>query len=204
MLGTPSRGTEAALQLLNGRARVTQMLALLDPGRRSTPARRRMRQTALEAAAKQVASVFRTFPGVLELLPESGSDNVWDVEWWRKQQIIPDEEEKSFSRRLQAAWQVREEIKPSKTLSDPTVMAKNVCWVASGAASSDMSDGLEGDASLDFTTGAVDAPEGVPTWYMNATPGAMTQRKAQVRRLRRIVGTRQHRSAFQGSTLPKP
>ena len=179
MLGTPSRGTEAALQLLNGHARVTQMLALLDPGGKVDSGKKVDEQTTPEAAVKRVANVFRTFPGVVELLPESASDNVWDVKWWMAQKILADGEEESFRRRLQAAWRIREEIRPSKTLSDPNVMAKNVCWVASGAASSDMSDTLEADASLDFTTGAADTPEGVPTWYMNATPGAMTQRKAR-------------------------
>ena len=127
------------------------MLALLDPGKKVGSPKKEDAETALETTTRQMASVFRTFPGVLELLPEDGSENVWDVAWWRKKQIITGEEEKGFGRRLQEARQVRDEIKPSKTLSDPTAMAKNVCWVASGVSSSDMSDGFEGDASLDFT-----------------------------------------------------
>ena len=130
MLGTPSRGAAAALQLLNGRARVTQMLALLDPGKKVGSPKKEDAETALETTTKQMASVFRTFPGVLELLPEDGSENVWDVAWWRKEQIITGEEEKGFGRRLREARQVRDQIKPSTTLSDPTAMAKNVCWVA--------------------------------------------------------------------------
>jgi len=209
MLGTPSRGTAAAVQLLNGRARVAQMLALLDPGRKVDSPKKADAETALETAAKQVASVFRTFPGVLELLPEDSSDNVWDVAWWKKEQIITGEEDESFSQRLQKAREVREEIKPSKTLSDPTVMAKNVCWVASGAAPSDMSDTLEGDASLDFTTGAYAAPEGASTWYMNATPGAMTQRTASFGAFAELLerGSTDQLSrdlSSQGRILPEP
>ncbi len=189
MLGTPWRGAEAAVQLLNGRARVVQMLALLEPAQKADSGKQEGEQTAIETAARQVASVFRTFPGVLELLPSSSSDNVWDVGWWQKQQIITAEEEKSFSQRLQAAWQVREEIKPNKTLSDPTEPGKSICYVASGAAAADLSGVLEGDASLDFTTGAVAGPEGVPTWYMNATPGAMTRREAQFGAVAELLAT---------------
>ena len=199
MLGTPWRGAEAAVQLLNGRARVVQMLALLEPAQKADSGKQEGEQTAIETAARQVASVFRTFPGVLELLPSSSSDNVWDVGWWQKQQIITAEEEKSFSQRLQAAWQVREEIKPNKTLADPTEPGKSICYVASGAAAADLSGVLEGDASLDFTTGAVAGPEGVPTWYMNATPGAMTRREAQFGAVAELIGHRQHRSAHQKS-----
>ena len=87
------------------------------------------------------------------------------------------EEKAIFSRRLQQAHAVREEIKLSKTLSDHAVLAKNVCCVASGVAPLDMRESLESDGSLDFVDGATDAPERVPTWYMNAAPGAMTQRR---------------------------
>ena len=58
MLGTPSRGTEAAVQLLNGRARLVQMLALLEPGKKLDP----NDHLRSQEAANQVAGVFSHLP----------------------------------------------------------------------------------------------------------------------------------------------
>ncbi len=86
MLGTPVRGSYAALQLLAGSGRLAQMLALLAP----------------KGSRMPVEDVMRTFPGMLELLPEAVALEEWDDSWWKSPEV---QQRLSDARKVRASLQ---------------------------------------------------------------------------------------------------
>lgn len=157
MLGTPNQGSYALLELLTGEAELIRMLDLLDD------------KLDLAAICKQ----FRSYPGILELLPHSRSD-------WREAFLATlDESEKQvIAKLLDAAAAVTKEI---ASAVDPLYM-----YSVEGKADSTVGGiavkkiGKQGVLSfLDspmgdgFVTTELSRLAGVSTWTMDAVHGEL-------------------------------
>lgn len=96
LMGTPLRGAYWALQLLTGDARLVRLLSLLDPDR----------------SPEKIAAVLRTFPGLVELLPDHPGLDAWDAAWWRDarfQEVLRD------ARRVQRLLRQPQAVDPAHT-----------------------------------------------------------------------------------------
>lgn len=156
MLGTPNLGTYTALQLLTGQAPAAQMLQMLDPA----------------GDADAIARIMRTFPGLIEMLPDVVESNIWDVAWWDKHATIAFEERSAFAKLLRDAKQSR------ATLAG-AIDVEHMRYVAGTAAETLTGVRIDGETLIYQATAAGDGVvphrlgllDGVPTWYMDAAHG---------------------------------
>ena len=135
---------------------------------------RTLRLAALLRRLEDVVNQFRTFPGIVELLPED--DLIWDVAWWRERCSISMSQKQAdqFSETLNAAK--RERHKLSRVASNASMLyIAGAAPETPGAISIDDDRGMElesrdGDGVVTYESGRID---GVETWYVEAAHGDM-------------------------------
>jgi CHAT domain-containing protein len=160
MLGTPNNGLYAAFQLFSGQERLTRMIELLDPN--------------LDAAG--VAHIFRTFPGLAELLPEDSLVDVWDVTAWESSGVnfTNKKEQETFGKLLKEAKQVRATLRSAVDTEHMLYVAGVASTTVSGVRLDGAEAGLaftvtsQGDGQVTYAHGRLAQ---VPTWYMPAAHG---------------------------------
>ena len=193
MLGTPQRGAQAALELLTGRGRLVEMLALLD----------------LNHDAQGIAQLFRTWPGLVELLPTAAPDgaDVRNVDWWIQQGHLADKEAPAFKRRLKDAQKVWSEALAEAFIDGEA--ARAICCVA-GRSAGPAADPPGGDA-VDMEVADEAILNGVATWYADVASGAMPHLQEKFRAFGDLIerGTtdqlgREARPPLRGLMLVRP
>ena len=152
LLGTPSRGTFLAPRIFWGVEPTLQMLAMLDP-----------RQTK-----KKICQMFASFPGLVDLLPETEDGRFFDPAWWaieRGQLAAPAKEELQRARALRAQISVGDTngivsvagVGPD-TPDDLVFESGAAVWTTTSA----------GDGVVPYALGTI---AGVATHYLNAIHG---------------------------------
>jgi CHAT domain-containing protein/pimeloyl-ACP methyl ester carboxylesterase len=155
MLGTPNGGASVALQLLTGRGRLAQTLALLDPAR--------------DAGA--VAEIFRGFDGLLELLPDA--PEVREDGWWQEHGVKYKRDRTALLKRIELALKMRAQLDRAIDGGHMRCVAGASVWTPDrlgGDGGDESGDGLVSCASVQL--------EGVPIWYLDAAHGELTSREA--------------------------
>ena len=175
LLGMPAEESLVARQLLTGEARFVGMINLLDLGRDE----------------KSVARIFRGFPGLLQLLPaavRSGEDH-WTYEWWRDKKLLveaneqkggePREVYKHLGERLDAAKPISVELHRSRDLSPQE--RRQIRCVVSHTDLMAKEDLFESDETFDYGVENEAGFGNAPTWFINASTGAMLRRQNKYR-----------------------
>ncbi len=152
LLGCPDAGSYRSLQLATGKAALAHQLSLLDSGR----------------STAQVARLLRSFPWLLETLPEAG--DWWQVAWWKKCGIgwAPSQPA------LEAARNVAENLGKARSGDGVIKIAgfgyvtpSEVEYKGAGLVYSGADDG-DGVVRVDSTTAAADA-----AYYVRASHGEL-------------------------------
>ena len=164
MLGTPNGGCHTVTRMLTGRDSLIRRLALLDTTRN----------------LKELVGIFAQFPGLLELLPATGSLDLFDVATWRTLAAADPENENWLPPAAEAliAAKSRQRILFNSPL-DPERMLS----IAGSAQATPLDltfegDGTErrlvfhatarGDGRVPWESGI---PAGIRTWYLQAAHG---------------------------------
>ncbi|HEY7338348.1 MAG TPA: CHAT domain-containing protein [Bryobacteraceae bacterium] len=171
MLGAPNGGSWNIARLLAGRSRLVRMLALL--GRRKN---------------EEIAAVFRTFPGLIDLLPE---EMLTPAAWKRERMQSPALELLKAGREWRA--QIREARIPSGR-----ILRVAGCAPATPSGLNDYSP--EGDGDIVYSLG-IDSNIG--TWYnLNAAHGDLIANPAPLMQLLASGATTAYDSKFQPPMRP--
>jgi CHAT domain-containing protein len=193
MLGTPQRGTQGALDLLTGQGRFVEMLALLD----------------LAHDAASIARLFRTWPGLVELLPATAPDggDARSPDWWTQRGYLGEKEATVFKRRLKDAQAVWNEALAETAIDDDA--ARAICCVA-GRTAGALADGAGADV-MGMEVADEIVLNGVPTWYVDAASSAIPRLKEKFRAIGDLIerGTtdqlsRESRPPLRGLKLVQP
>lgn len=166
LLDAPLAGMPSAAALLNGTARISQMLAILDPG--------------LEHS--DVGAIFRTFPGVVELLP---TDCLTGQGW---EGLEASQITSGLKALLSSALEVRRKLVWSKLNQGATPAILQVVCTGSSSSASDSSDdeapGTDDASHPDGSPHSADddtASLSIATWYAPIAPGAVLRDKSGFR-----------------------
>jgi tetratricopeptide (TPR) repeat protein len=150
LVGTPLRGAYWALQLLTGDARLVRLLSLLDPDR----------------SPEKIAAVLRTFPGLVELLPDHPGLDAWDVAWWRDacfQELLRE------ARRVQRLLRQPQAVDPAHTYLILGAAERTPAGISFSPQGKITYQGNSaGDGVVPHTSSRL---EGAPAWTMNAAHG---------------------------------
>ena len=166
LLDTPLAGTQAAVALLNGTARISQMLAILDP----------------QMEDEGVGAIFRTFPGVVELLPEACLRGpLWA-------DLKETEETSAFNALRSSALEVRKKLDWSRLNQGETPAILQVVCAGNPSSANDCADNGTGsaDGASDLDGGAdsqnnQNVLPSIPTWYTATARGAVLRDKGGFR-----------------------
>ncbi len=166
MLGTPNGGSYVIPQVITGREGLIKKLSLLD----------------LKHSKKELLQIICHYPGLLELLPNHGTHNLFLPEIWKRAEEADakrDDWRGPTSRRLEEAHRVRELIDKEGTNDTTRILYVAGC---APATPSDMTIAEDekgkgqiifhatpyGDGRVTWKTGRL---PGVKTWYMRAVHG---------------------------------
>lgn len=171
MLGTPNDGTCTAVDLLCGRGRVVDRLALLDP---EWDERKDNKHLADRVEGK-IARIFRTFPGIFELVPSGTYPGGAQDDWWEKQASLAADELPLFMQRLDDARKVLDQLRGAGTHVEDAEAP--ICCVAGLPEPAAGTAARTDDTSDRLTLASADKLDEVPTWTMNVATGDMLGEK---------------------------
>lgn len=167
MLGTPNGGSYAIPQVLTGRDGLIKKLAMLD----------------LKNNTEELLGIISAYPGLLEMMPENGSFDLFLSQTWKE--IHQSDAENGtwhtpHDKKLEQAKAVRDKLKDALDQLDPS----RVRYIAGHAAATPMDLEIRkegnnqsklvflatahGDGRVPWKTGTL---PGVKTWYMPAIHG---------------------------------
>ncbi|HBA73270.1 MAG TPA: hypothetical protein DCZ63_14090 [Geobacter sp.] len=164
MLGTPNGGCHAVAQILTGRDGLIRRLALLDTTR----------------DMKELIRIVAQFPGLLEMLPASGSLDLFDADVW---QALVDADPESGCWQPPSAQALAAARSMQQILFDSPLDPERVFYIAGSAPATPLDltiaeEGSEkrlvfhatarGDGRVPWESGI---PAGIRTWYLDAAHG---------------------------------
>ena len=180
MLGTPNGGSHDIARALVGRDSLIKKLALLD----------------FKNSKRTLLGVINRFPGVLELLPGSGSIDLFQIAGW-EQIAASDQDADEWPLPSQAALAEAKSVRESIAGAvDPARMLYVAGWAAATPVDVTIEDALfrgkrvvfhatpEGDGRVPWSTGRL---PGVKTWYMHAVHGDLADHEPGFEAIRELL-----------------
>lgn len=164
MLGTPNGGTHALAQLLTGRDSLIRRLALLDTTR----------------PMQELLGILAQFPGLLEMLPTSGSLDLFDAATW---QALAAADPENGNWQPPAARSLTAARSGQQLLANSPLDPERMFYIAGCAPATPIDLTIEGDGTerrlLFHATSGGDGrvawesgiPAGIRTWYLQAAHG---------------------------------
>ncbi len=168
MLGTPNGGSHAVTRVLTGRDSLIRKLALLDTRRRR----------------RELIGIVAQFPGVLEMLPEGSSLDLFDESVWQEL-ADADPDKQTWQAPAEAALQAARASR--ERLAQAPIDSKRLLYIAGCAPATPVDlqvEGVDGKKRLVFyatsrgdgrVPWATGIPEGVKTWYLQAAHGDLAR-----------------------------
>jgi tetratricopeptide (TPR) repeat protein len=165
LLDAPLAGMPSTAALLNGTARISQMLAILDP----------------HLEFEDVGAIFRTFPGVVELLPTAclTGEGREDLEATRKSS--------EFKAALSSALEVRKKLDWSKLNQGEAPAILQVVCTGGPSSFHGCSDKSPGADDASYPAGSPDGADdatishSIPTWFTPIASGAVLRDRSGFR-----------------------
>ena len=184
MLGTPQHGSLVIPRILMGQDRLTKLLTLLQYKKPQKP-----RDEA------DIITLFRQFPGLLELMPTRAAVDFFDVKSWQKLKekgaentAVPDSKQLADARNILVKDMANAAIDESLflVLGFSPETPERYIPTENGEGVGSFSTTLKGDG---FSTWKASTLPYIKTWYMDASHGEMANDESAFPALRQILET---------------